>query len=111
MKRLILSLCVALLLCGAAHAATVTVTVSGLTTKETDAANWKLATINAQRAANGQSQFANAKLWLENYINTIFIPDLIKEHAAATEQEDNIKALWENATPAQRAAAKAALGG
>lgn len=91
--------------------ATVVVTASGLTTQETAATTWKLAQINAQRALANQSAFASLKLFLEDYLAKTYLANIVDEHAEATKRDDNIEQLWKNATTAQRAAAKSALGG
>lgn len=99
------------LLAGSAQAATIVITASGLTQKETDATAWKVQQINAQRAVANLPPYANLKAYFEAWLTTEVLPAIVKEHAQKTQEQANIRELWENATPAQRAAAVTALGG
>ena len=94
-----------------AQAATVTVTAAAMTQKEADATTWKVAQVNAQRALAKQAPYANFKAYIESYLATEILPAWVVEHAEATSSNENIKQLWETATPAQRTAAVNALKG
>jgi hypothetical protein len=67
---------------------------------------YKLADINAQRAANGQSAITLAQAF-----NAI-VDAALRAYADSADEDERqtVRTAWTNATPAQRAAAKTALG-
>lgn len=111
MKRLILALIVVAGFATTSQAVDITITFTNATVAETRAANWYLAKINAVRVAHDLEEFANIRELLIDRIKTSLLPSWIQQQAEATEQEQQVKELWKDATDAQRAAAIAALQG
>ena len=88
--------------------ATVSITVSGLTTVESRAVAIALDKINAARAAAGQAPFATAKLALEDHIVNNMLASWVKAEAEES-LVSQAKALWPTTTDTGRTAAVAAL--
>lgn len=110
---MIRAICVVVALLGAsvAQAADITVTVSNFTPQEVRAANWQLAKVNANLPV--EAQYANAKDYAEHLLQTALASWVVAEakEAAARQSNDDVVALWQNATDEQRAAAITALKG
>ena len=118
MKRLLAALVLTLsMLATPSSAVDITITFTNPTTEEVLAANWFLAKTNAIRVAHNDAEgnplepFANIKALIIHRIKTSWLPSWIAQEAEATKDEADIRTLWLNGTPEQRAAACAALGG
>ena len=75
------------------------------TASEVRAANFELDRVNTLREAQGESGFVNIKEMIVDRILTAWIPEWIEREANAKRQETDVRALWRDATNAERAAA------